>query len=175
MNIENIPNRAEIRARRERLGLYGKPESAPEKVSPAIVPQFVIGIGLEEFPEAKMEVAPIAESSTTGSMWFRVIDDRPIPTMHNIVRAVAKYFGRTPNDLRSKSREHKCVYPRMVAVYIARSITELSYPQIGKFLGGRDHTTSMHSFQKIESLIAAGDLELKATIDEIISQFAVPE
>jgi chromosomal replication initiator protein len=175
MNIEHIPTRAEIKARRERLGCYAKPAPEPEKRLPAMVPQFIIGIGLEDYPEAKVEVASVAGSSSAAPIWFRVIDDRPVPTMHNIVRAVAKYYGRTPTDLRSKSREYKCVFPRMVSVYIARSITELSYPQIGKFLGGRDHSTSMHSFQKIESLIAAGDLELKATIDEIVSQFAVPE
>jgi hypothetical protein len=175
MNIEHIPTGAEIRARRERLGCYAKPDTEPQKLSPSIAPQFIIGIGLEDYPEAKVEVAAVAESSSTIPIWFRVIDDRPVPTMHNIVRAVAKYYGRTPNDLRSKSREYKCVYPRMIAVYIARSITELSYPQIGRFLGGRDHTTSMHSFQKIESLIAAGDMELKAAIDEIVPQFAVPE
>jgi hypothetical protein len=175
MNIEHIPTRTEIRARRERLGCYARPAPEPEKLSLAVVPQFIIGIGLEDYPEAKVDVAPISESSSTSPIWFRMIDDRPVPTMHNIIRAVARYYGQTPNDLRSKSREAKCVRPRMVAVYIARSITELSFPQIGMFLGGRDHTTSLHSFQKIGKLIAAGDLELKATVDEIVSQFAVPE
>lgn len=175
MNINHIPTWVEIKARRERLGCYAKPESEPEKRLPVMVPQFIIGIGLEDYPEAKVDVAPISESSSTSPIWFRMIDDRPVPTMHNIVRAVAKHYGRTPNDLRSRSREYKCVFPRMIAVYIARSITELSYPQIGKYLGGRDHTTSMHSFQKIEGLITVGDLELKATIDEIVSQFAVSE
>lgn len=159
MNIEHIPTRAEIRARRERLGRYGKPEAMPGKLSPIIIDD-------ERLAERDRPSNPL---------WFRILDDKPLPTMDKIIRAVAKHYGRTPNDLRSKSREFKCVRPRMVAVYIARSITELSFPQIGRFLGGRDHTTSLHSFQKIEKLIAAGDLELKATVDEIVSQFAVPE
>lgn len=108
-------------------------------------------------------------------LWFRIINDKPVPTMDNIVRAVAKHYGLKPNDIRSESREAKCVHPRMVAVYVARSITEMSFPHIGRFLGGRDHSTAHHSWKKINRLIEEGDTKLKADVDAISALFARPE
>jgi hypothetical protein len=108
-------------------------------------------------------------------LWFRIINDKPVPTMDNIVRAVANHYGVKTNDIRSESREAKCVHPRMVAVYVARSITEMSFPRIGRFLGGRDHSTAMHAHKKIGRLIAEGDTALKADVDAISALFARPE
>lgn len=108
-------------------------------------------------------------------LWFRMVDDKPLPTMDNIIRAVANYYGLTPTDIRSGRREHKIVHPRMIVTYIARNLTELSYPQIGRFIGGRDHSTAVHAFQKIERLIKAGDTKLQADIDALSAMFARPE
>jgi hypothetical protein len=170
MNIEHIPTRAEIRARRERLGCHGVPEPAPQKLPPII-----LDAEPESEPEPIPNIEPISEQAPASPFWFRMIDDRPVPTMDNIIRAVARYYGITANDIRSQSREFKCVRPRMVAVYIARSKTEMGFPHIGRVLGGRDHATVTHSFKKIQKLIDAGDLELKATVDAVSSEFAVPE
>lgn len=118
------------------------------------------------------EKAPAVPSKP---LWFRMIDDKPVATMDNIVRVVAKFYGVTPNDIRSESREADAVHPRMVAVYVARSITEMSFPKIGRFLGGRDHSTAMHSFQKIKRLIAEGNKRLEADVATISAMFAVSE
>lgn len=115
---------------------------------------------------------PAAPSSP---LWFRIINDKPVPTMDNIVRVVADYYALTPTDIRSGRRERKVVHPRMIATYIARNLTELSYPQIGRFVGGRDHSTAVHAFQKIERLIKAGDSKLQADIAALSAKFARPE
>jgi chromosomal replication initiator protein len=70
-----------------------------------------------------------------------------------IQRVVAEYFSLSPNDLKSKKRTQNIVYPRQLAMYIAREITEYSTTEIGQAFGGRDHTTVMHACQKIEERI----------------------
>jgi chromosomal replication initiator protein len=70
-----------------------------------------------------------------------------------IQRVVAEFFSLSPNDLKSKKRTQNIVYPRQLAMYIIREITEYSTTEIGQAFGGRDHTTVMHACQKIEERI----------------------
>jgi hypothetical protein len=111
----------------------------------------------------------------SSPLWFRMVDDKPLPTMDNIIRVVAAFYGVTPMDLRSGRRDHKVVRPRMIVTYLAKKLTKLSYPQIGKFIGGRDHSTAVHAFQKIERLLESGNAQLQADVDELSAKFAVPE
>ena len=57
-------------------------------------------------------------------------------------------------ELKSKSRRRPLVTARQVGMYLFRELTELSYPQIAKIYGGRDHTTVIHAFEKIKALMA---------------------
>ena len=84
-----------------------------------------------------------------------------------IIRVVADYFALTPNDLKGKKKTQNIVYPRQLAMYIAREITEYSTTEVGQSFGGRDHTTVMHSCQKIEERIR-GDPTLDSTIQTLI-------
>jgi chromosomal replication initiator protein len=84
-----------------------------------------------------------------------------------IQRGVAEYFNLSPNDLKGKKRTQNIVFPRQLAMYIAREITEYSTTEIGQAFGGRDHTTVMHSCQKIEGRIRA-DPTLDSTIQTLI-------
>ena len=68
-----------------------------------------------------------------------------------IQRAVADYFNLTTNELKSKKRTNAIAFPRQVAMYIARQITELSTTEVGLEFGGRDHTTVMYACQKIDN------------------------
>jgi chromosomal replication initiator protein len=86
-----------------------------------------------------------------------------------IQRGVADYFSLTPNDLKGKKRTQNIVFPRQLAMYIAREITEYSTTEIGQAFGGRDHTTAMHSCQKIEERIRS-DPTLEATIESLKRQ-----
>jgi chromosomal replication initiator protein len=84
-----------------------------------------------------------------------------------IQRIVAEYFSLVPNDLKGKKRTQNIVYPRQLAMYIAREITEYSTTELGQVFGGRDHTTVMHSCDKIEQLIRS-DPTTEPTINTLI-------
>jgi chromosomal replication initiator protein len=72
----------------------------------------------------------------------------------NIVqRVVAEYFNLSHNDLRGKKRTKAVAFPRQLAMYLAREMTEFSTTEVGVEFGGRDHTTVMYSCQKVENLI----------------------
>ena len=76
-----------------------------------------------------------------------------------IVELVAKEWQTTVEALLGRDRSQKIVQPRQVAMYLLRKETDASLPQIGEVLGGRDHTTVMHSIDKITS-----DIETKADL-----------
>jgi chromosomal replication initiator protein len=71
-------------------------------------------------------------------------------TMDLIQKAVAEYFGLSLNDLKGKKRSKAIAFPRQLAMYIARDLTEYSTTEVGLEFGGRDHTTVMHACQRIE-------------------------
>jgi len=79
------------------------------------------------------------------------------PTIRSIVAATAAHFGVPVIDLMSQRRHKSIVRPRQVAMYFARVITPRSLPDIGRNMGGRDHTTILHAYHKISGLIDAGD------------------
>jgi chromosomal replication initiator protein len=71
-------------------------------------------------------------------------------TIEGIQRIVAEYFGLTYKDLRGKRRTKAVAFPRQVAMYLARDLTEFSTTELGSEFGGRDHTTVMHGCQRVE-------------------------
>ena len=66
---------------------------------------------------------------------------------------MAKYFGLTLADLKSPARRQPLVAGRGVAMYLARKLTNKSFDEIGAYFGGRDHTTVLHSYRRIENLL----------------------
>ncbi|MCQ2565458.1 MAG: chromosomal replication initiator protein DnaA [Clostridia bacterium] len=87
-------------------------------------------------------------------------------TPDNIKKAVSEYFGIKISELESSSRSRNIAYPRQIAIYLIRENTNNSLPQIGKYFGGRDHTTILHSYEKIKSELTTSK-DLKNTIDNI--------
>jgi chromosomal replication initiator protein len=73
-------------------------------------------------------------------------------TIDAIQKAVAERFQIRQSQLREKSNTQKVVYPRQVAMYLAKELTSSSLPEIGRAFGGKHHTTVIHSVQKIEHL-----------------------
>lgn len=71
-------------------------------------------------------------------------------TIDMIQRIVAEYFNLSHNDLRGRKRTKAIAFPRQVAMYIVRELTEYSTTEVGREFGGRDHTTVMHACQKVE-------------------------
>jgi len=87
-------------------------------------------------------------------------------SMENIIRVVAEYFSLTPNDLKGKKRSQNIVFPRQLAMYIGREMTDYSTTELGQDFGGRDHTTVMHSIEKIKGKLIT-DPTLDSTIESI--------
>ena len=71
----------------------------------------------------------------------------------DILRVVMKHFGVNRGDLLSSRRNRSIVRPRQIGMYLAKSLTSRSLPEIGRRFGGRDHTTVLHAIRKIESLL----------------------
>jgi len=84
-----------------------------------------------------------------------------------IQKVVAEYFGLSSVDIRGKKRTKAIVYPRQIAMYITRDITEFSTTEVGLAFGGRDHTTVMHACQRIEDRMKT-DSMLEPTIQNLI-------
>lgn len=78
--------------------------------------------------------------------------DRPI-TASIILDATTKMFAIPLDQLQGKSRTRDLVHARQICMYVCRELTDLSYPQIGKEFGGRDHTTVIHAYDKISDQI----------------------
>ena len=74
-------------------------------------------------------------------------------SIRRIQETVSERFGMTINELCSAKRSQAIAYPRQVAMFLSRALTDSSLPKIGKEFGGRDHTTVMHANAKIEGMI----------------------
>ena len=85
--------------------------------------------------------------------------------INSIQKAVADYYKITVEVLKGKKRSANIAYPRMVAMYMCRFMTDQSFPRIGLEFGGRDHTTVMHACNKIEE-----DLKNNGQLKEIINE-----
>ena len=74
-------------------------------------------------------------------------------TIEHIQALVAERFGLSLAELCGDKRSQNIVYPRQVAMYLSRELTDSSLPKIGKEFGGRDHTTVIHAYSKIDRMI----------------------
>lgn len=70
-------------------------------------------------------------------------------TTEDIIRSVAGHFKISTKDILSRKKTRNIVFPRQIAMYLARSLTDESYPEIGDKFGGKDHATVMHACKKI--------------------------
>ena len=73
--------------------------------------------------------------------------------VHRIQKIVSEYFQISVEDIRSKKRSSNISFPRQIAMYLCRDLTNESFPKIGIEFGGKDHSTVMHSVEKIEKEI----------------------
>ena len=70
-------------------------------------------------------------------------------TIESIQKAVSDQFGLRPGEIKAKNNSHSIVFPRQIAMYLAKQLTEASLPEIGRQFGGKHHTTVLHSVDKI--------------------------
>ena len=107
------------------------------------------GVGNTEWPptppaELPLELAPLAD-------------------------IVAVYFKLKVDDLLAKKRTRNVTYPRQIAMYLARELTDTSLPRIGEMFGGRDHTTVIHAYDKI-GRERNEDAKLTQTLKELVKR-----
>lgn len=90
-------------------------------------------------------------------------------TIENIQKVVASHFHLEVKDLKGKKRPEAIVFPRQIAMYLARNLTEFSTTEIGEAFGGRDHTTVMHACEKIKHKLDT-DPYFVALVNKIIKE-----
>lgn len=91
-----------------------------------------------------------------------------IITIEMVQKQVCGFFGISSTDLKATSRSKKVLYPRQIAMFLSRKLTTCSLPEIGKAFGGKDHTTVLHSFNKILHDTEV-NIELKNTLEKLIN------
>ncbi len=103
---------------------------------------------------------PPGPSSTSGRA----------PSLGDVATATCEHFDLTPQELCSQSRVSRIAWPRQVAMYLARELTEESLPAIGRHFGGRDHTTVLHACRRARSRIAEDPVR-RAAVDSLRERF----
>jgi chromosomal replication initiator protein len=99
--------------------------------------------------------------------WIQNGNESP-PELADILRVTAKYYSLPLKVVKSASRKKSVVQARAMAVFLARELCNLSYQAIADALGGRDHTTIMHSYRRIER-DAARDSATQEALDDLRS------
>ncbi|AQR92750.1 chromosomal replication initiator protein DnaA [Clostridium saccharoperbutylacetonicum] len=87
-------------------------------------------------------------------------------TIDLIQDVVSSYFNLRIEDLKSQRRTRNVAYPRQIAMYLSRKLTDMSLPKIGEEFGGRDHTTVIHAYEKISENLKTDD-SLQHTVNDI--------
>lgn len=88
----------------------------------------------------------------------------PNKPLRIIMRAVCEHQGVSAEEIASPCKIASLVYARHIFAYLARRLTNRSFPDIGKFLGGRDHSTQVYAIRKVEGLINK-DIHLRASVE----------
>jgi len=96
-------------------------------------------------------------------------ENKPI-TAPEILKVVANHYGIKVTDMKSKSNARPVAYPRQVAMFICKALTDLSYPEIGKIFNNKHHSTVIYSVEKIDKL-KQEDPSVSNTIDMLIKHF----
>ena len=89
-------------------------------------------------------------------------------TVDIIQKKVAEYFDLRISDMKSKKRNRAVAYPRQIAMYLSRDLTDMSLPEIGESFGGRDHTTVLHAYDKIQRCVK-DDVKTQDLVNNIIN------
>jgi chromosomal replication initiator protein len=96
-------------------------------------------------------------------------ENKPI-TATEILKVVSAHYGIKVSDLKSKSNARPIAYPRQVAMYLCKELTDLSYPEIGKIFNNKHHSTVMYSVEKIDQM-KDDNADLARTLENLAKQF----
>jgi chromosomal replication initiator protein len=156
--------------------LQKKQEKEPVKVSREVLYYIAekITTNIRELEGALIRVIayatltsqPIAIELAKEVLKDLIKEERNITT-DLIQRKVAEYYDLSVADLKSRKRAKGIAKPRLIAMYLARMLTQHSFPEIGEFFGGKDHTTALHAYNKIKNDLEK-DLQLKKVVDNLV-------
>jgi chromosomal replication initiator protein len=121
--------------------------------------------------------ASVYKSDITSEMARDVLKDfvksSPRKTSISLIQKIVSQHYRVPvESMRSKVRTARIAFPRQIAIYLARELTQASLAQIGQRFGGRDHTTVIHACQKISDLVER-DVSLRSTINQLRKELSM--
>ena len=102
---------------------------------------------------AALTHSPITIEIAEKSINDIVLQKEKVISADYIQEVVAKYFNINKKDLVSAKKSNDIAYPRQIAMYLCRTVAQMSFPKIGADFGNRDHTTVMHAVNKIEKEI----------------------
>ncbi len=122
---------------------------------------------------ATLHGAPLSPQLAAQALEHIYSDTKPTYaalTMHEILEGVCRYYSVDVAQVRGKQRDREIAWPRQVAMYLMREETDASLLQIGSELGGRDHTTIMHGWEKVHSEVTNNERvrhEIAAVLESI--------
>lgn len=143
--LEDLHQRHKERVAR----MGGVPMPPPRPLTSNVDESDAIDALTKEVSELKRKLA--VHSEIIGRFVVQETDEKP--RFHEIIEAVCEYYDVTKNDVLSSRRTGILVVPRQIICYLGRHLTGMSFPQMGRRLGGRDHTTAMHGANKIGALM----------------------
>lgn len=148
---------------------------AAARINPKTDKEFSAALNAVEEPVTEPVDWADKQIDKNKGLWFSVVESIKLtpdgkPTVRAIQLATCEYYGIKLNDLVSARRTANVTLPRQVAMYLAKDMTESSYPSIARMTGNRDHTTAIHSFRKIEKLIKT-DSDLASEVATIRRRF----
>lgn len=111
------------------------------------------------------------DASLAAAALVDIIPDRKpkVITVQAIQEVISERYNIKLTDFAARKRTRSIAFPRQIAMYLSRQLTDLSLPKIGEEFGGRDHTTVIHAFDKISEMIDE-DTNFAKDIDEIKEQ-----
>lgn len=125
-----------------------------------------INKGLKKKPEPKIEEPKVEEP--------KIEENKPIIPMSRVQKvmiSIANKHGVSIKEMTGKSRLKKIVAARQEACFVMREKLNMSYPQIGMRLGGRDHTTAMHAVKKLKkepAFLEAGQVDFRGPTEQTV-------
>ena len=128
----------------------------------------VVGVGKLQNRTVNLELAEYALKDIIYP------DEKKTITPALVIDVVSEHYNLTSLDMKSKNRSKCMAYPRQICMFLCRTLTNASLDEIGEALGGRDHTTILHGYKKIETDLQ-NDPALKSKIDVMIRKINPPE
>ena len=98
-------------------------------------------------------------------------DESRRPSSADIIKFVARHYGLKVSEIKSKSNAKPIAFPRQVAMYLCKQLTDLSYPEIGRQFNDKHHSTVMYSVDKIEQLRASDEV-FSRTLASLVHHFS---